>query len=174
MIAGISFESIYFYLLIICAVLAMVMLIFGDIFEFDGPIDPILVIPWFAFLGLFGYLGEKLTALNSFVILIGAGILASILVFLLNFYFILPMRRAESTISISEKDMEGNVATVITPIPIKGMGEIQFKSVTGSLSRPAAFFEPQETEALQGSQVLIIEVKERVCYVVPYQGSLPI
>ena len=36
--------------------------------------------------------------------------------------------------------MEGRVATVITPIPVRGMGEIQLKSVTGSLSRPAAFY----------------------------------
>ena len=35
--------------------------------------------------------------------------------------------------------MEGRVATVITPIPVRGMGEIQLKSVTGSLSRPAHF-----------------------------------
>ena len=33
--------------------------------------------------------------------------------------------------------MEGRVVTVITPIPVRGMGEIQLKSVTGSLSRPA-------------------------------------
>lgn len=174
MLGGIPIETIYFYMLIICAILAVLMLFFGEVFEFDGPIDPILIVPWFSFIGLFGYLGEKFTDWSSLLILIGSAVIASILVFLLNFYFVLPMRRAESTISISEKDMEGNVATVITPIPVKGMGEIQFKSVTGSISRPAAFFEPQEDSALQGSQVLIIEIKDRVCYVVPYEGSLAI
>jgi hypothetical protein len=47
------------------------------------------------------------------------------------------------------------------------MGEIQLKSVTGSLSRPAAFYVPQEVAAPRGSEVLIIELKERVCYVIP-------
>ncbi len=55
--------------------------------------------------------------------------------------------------------MEGRVATVITPIPVRGMGEIQLKSVTGSLSRPATFYVPQEVAAPRGSEVLIIELK---------------
>ena len=54
------------------------------------------------------------------------------------------------------------------------MGEIQLKSVTGSLSRPVAFYVPQEVAAPRGSEVLIIELKERVCYVIPYEGSLKI
>lgn len=60
------------------------------------------------------------------------------------------------------------------PNPVRGMGEIQLKSVTGSLSRPAAFYVPQEVAAPRGSEVLIIELKERVCYVIPYEGSLKI
>lgn len=38
-------EQIYFTVLLICAFLAVVLLIFGDIFDFDGPIDPMLIIP---------------------------------------------------------------------------------------------------------------------------------
>lgn len=87
---------------------------------------------------------------------------------------LVPLKNSEATISISEKDMEGRVATVIIPIPVRGMGEIQLKSVTGSLSRPAAFYVPQEVAAPRGSEVLIIELKERVCYVIPYEGSLKI
>ena len=80
---------------------------------------------------------EELTAVNSWLILIVSGILSTIIVFFLNFYVLVPLKNSEATISISEKDMEGRVATVITPIPVRGMGEIQLKSVTGSLSRPA-------------------------------------
>lgn len=172
MIFGLSFETVYWYVLMICAVLAVLLVFFGDILEIDGPIDPMLVIPWLAFIGLLGYLGEKFTSIQSWLILAVAVAVSSLLVFLLNFYVIVPMRRAEASISISEKDMEGRVATVITPIPIGGMGEIQFKSVTGSLSRPAKFYSEQKEAAGSGSEVLIIEVKERVCYVVPYEGSL--
>ncbi|BDP73397.1 hypothetical protein EfmAA96_11820 [Enterococcus faecium] len=40
------------------------------------------------------------------------------LVFLLNFYILMPMKHAESTMSSSEKTLEGQVAVVITPIPV--------------------------------------------------------
>lgn len=171
MIQGVPLETIYFYTLIICAGVAVFLVIFGDIFDFDGPVDPMLIVPWFAFTSLFGYLGGQLTSWNEWGILAGSAVLSTILVFFLNFYVLIPMRRAESTISISEKDMEGNVATVTIPIPVSGMGEIQFKSVTGSLSRPAAFYAPQIEQAERGEQVLIIEVKDRVCYVVPYKEN---
>ncbi|WP_430608135.1 hypothetical protein IGJ55_001405 [Enterococcus sp. AZ170] len=172
MIQGIQIETIYLYVLIVCAVIAVLLVIFGDIFDFDGPIDPMLLIPWLAFTSLFGYLGERLFEWDHLLLFLASGVIASILVFFLNFYVLMPMKNAEATISISEKDMEGNTATVITPIPVGGMGEIQLKSVTGSISRPAAFYSAQDQPIEQGEQVLIIEIRKRVCYVVPYKGSL--
>lgn len=174
MIKGIPLETIYLYSLIICGGIAVLLVIFGDMIDFDGPVDPMLVIPWLAFTSLFGYLGERLLGWNHFLLFLGSGSIALILVFLLNFYVLVPMKNAESTLSISEKDMEGNTAIVVTPIPINGMGEIQFKSVTGSINRPASFYAPQDQPIDQGAQVLIIEIRERVCYVVPYEGSLQI
>lgn len=172
MIQGIPIETIYFYTLVTCAGIAVLLVIFGDVFDFDGPIDPMLAIPWLAFTSLLGYLGERLVDWNHLMLFIVSGAIASILVFFLNFYVLMPMKNAESTISISEKDMEGNVATVVTQIPVGGMGEIQLKSVTGSINRPAAFYASQDHPIDQGAQVLIIEIRERVCYVVPYEGSI--
>lgn len=172
MIRGVPIETIYLYTLIVCAGVAFLLVIFGDIFDFVGPIDPMLAIPWLAFTSLFGYLGERLLGWDHLMVFLVSGAVASILVFFLNFYVLVPMKNAESTLSISEKDMEGNIATVITPIPVGGMGEIQLKSVTGSISRPAAFYAPQDQPIERGAQVLIIEIRERVCYVVPYEGSL--
>lgn len=168
---GVPLDTIYFYTLITCAAISVVLFLFGDIFDFDGPVDPMLIVPWIAFTSLFGYLGEKAFDVNSWVILfIGIG-LATLLVFLLNFYILVPIRNSEATISMSEKDMEGLKGIVITPIPIKGMGEIKISSVTGSMSRPAAFYEEQEQGVAQGKEVLIIEIRDRVCYVVPYKDN---
>ena len=147
MLEGLPLETVYFYALVGSAVLAFLLIIFGDVFNFDGPVDPMLIIPWIAFTSLFGYLGEELTAVNSWLILIVSGILSTIIVFFLNFYVLVPLKNSEATISISEKD---------------------------SLRRPAAFYVPQEVAAPRGSEVLIIELKERVCYVIPYEGSLKI
>ncbi|MGH2168444.1 hypothetical protein ACQ1Z1_15510, partial [Enterococcus faecalis] len=74
--------------------------------------------PWIAFTSLFRYLGEELTAVNSWLILIVTGILSTIIVFLLNFYVLVPLKNSLATISISVKDMSGRVATLITPIPV--------------------------------------------------------
>ena len=60
-----SIEQVYFYMLIICTILSVVLFLIGDILQFDGPIDPILIVPWIAFTSLFGYIGETLTTLGS-------------------------------------------------------------------------------------------------------------
>ena len=46
MIGGVVLETIYWYTLLTCAGIAVFLLVFGDIFDFDGPIDPILIVPW--------------------------------------------------------------------------------------------------------------------------------
>lgn len=171
MIAGYPMDTIYMYVLIGCTVISIFLFIFGDIFDFDGPIDPMLIVPCLAFTSLFGIIGEKFFDFSSLVIfLLGFGI-SLIIVFLMNFYILIPLRNSESSISVSEKDFEGQKATVITPIPLKGMGEIKISSVTGSITRPATYYEPQEKEVKAGEDVLIIEIKERVCYVVPYKQN---
>lgn len=171
MIGGIPLYNIYFYTLIVCAVLALLLFVFGDIFQFDGPFDPTLIVPWIAFISLIGYIFEKTTYWDSLYIFLGAFGISTVVVLLLNFFVVVPLKKSESTLSSSEKTMEGQKAHVVTTIPINGMGEIQLKSVTGSVSRPAAFFEPQEVEVLQGQDVLIIEIRDRVCYVVPYKEN---
>ncbi|HCT95931.1 hypothetical protein [Vagococcus sp.] len=168
---SLSLETIYFYGLLVCAGIAILLFLFGDIFEFDGPLDPMLIVPWLAFVSLVGFLGERLTTLSSlFILLIGVA-LATILVFLLNFYVLVPLKNSESTLSTTEKSFEGRVATVVTPIPITGMGEIKISSVTGSTTRPASFYEEQTESIKNGNQVLIIEVRNHVCYVVPYNEN---
>ncbi|MFV0560275.1 MAG: hypothetical protein ACK5NA_06115 [Enterococcus sp.] len=172
MIGGVALESIYWYTLLVCAFLSIALVFIGDIIEVDGPIDPVLIVPWIAFASLIGYLGEKFTSVSSLIIFLVAAALSTIVIFLINFYVVLPMKDAESTLSSSEKTFEGQVADVVTTIPVHGMGEVQIKNVTGSINRPATFYSGQSEDAAQGSKVLIIEVKEHVCYVVPYNGGI--
>ncbi|MFC6348461.1 hypothetical protein [Vagococcus carniphilus] len=171
MIGGIPIDTIYLYVLIGCTVLSILLFVFGDIFDFDGPVDPMLIVPWLAFTSLFGIAFESLFDLNHGLVLFLGGGISTIIVFLMNFYILVPLRNSEASIAVSEKDLEGRKATVITPIPVKGMGEIKISSVTGIITRPASFYQPQEIEVKAGSDVLIIEIKNRVCYVVPYQEN---
>ena len=45
MLWGYSLETIYFYVLIVTALLAVISFFVGDIINFDGPIDPVLIVP---------------------------------------------------------------------------------------------------------------------------------
>ncbi|MGX7024197.1 hypothetical protein [Vagococcus hydrophili] len=171
MVAGYPLDTIYLYVLIGCTVVSILLFIFGDIFDFDGPIDPMLIVPWLAFTSLFGIIGEKFTDVTSIIVFLLSGGLAMIIVFLMNFYILVPLKNSEASIAVTEKDLEGRKATVITPIPLKGMGEIKISSVTGIITRPASYYEPQEVEVKAGSDVLVIEIKDRVCYVVPYKEN---
>ncbi|MGX7058601.1 hypothetical protein [Vagococcus humatus] len=174
MIGNLSYETVYLYLLIACVGMSVVLLMIGDIFQMDGPVDPMLLVPWLGIIALIGYIGERYNLIHSGLLLgIAIGI-STVLVFLLNFYVVVPLKKTESTLSSSEKDLEGQKALVITPIPIKGMGEIQVKSVTGSITRPASLYVMPDKERVaikKGESVLIIEIHDRVCYVVPYQEN---
>lgn len=55
MIGGVSLEVIYWYTLLVCAGIAIILVVFGDVFDFDGPIDPMLIVPWLTFTSLFGF-----------------------------------------------------------------------------------------------------------------------
>lgn len=165
-------ETIYFWILVVCAFFACLLMLIGDIFE--GPVDPMLVIPWVAFTALFGFIGERYTEYSSLIILSVGLVISTILVFLLNFYVLVPLKNADSTLSSSEKDLEGRVATVVTPIPEKGMGEIRYESVTGSVNRPASLYEKDTKEIKAGEKVLTIEIRDRVSYVVPYSEEFQI
>ncbi len=171
MIAGYPLDTIYLYILIGCTVISILLFIFGDIFDFDGPIDPMLMVPWLAFTSLFGIIGERFFDYKSIIVFLVSGGIATIIVFLMNFYILVPLKNSESSIAVTEKDLEGRKATVITPIPLKGMGEIKISSVTGSITRPASYYKPQVEEVKAGSDVLVIEIRDRVCYVVPYKEN---
>ena len=104
---SLSLETIYFYGLLVCAGIAILLFLFGDIFEFDGPLDPMLIVPWLAFVSLVGFLGERLTTLSSlFILLIGVA-LATILVFLLNFYVLVPLKIQNLHSQLLKKVLKG-------------------------------------------------------------------
>ncbi len=79
MFGGIALETIYWYTLLICAGIAVLLVIFGDVFDFDGPLDPMLLVPWLAFTSLFGYLGESLTEWSSVLIFVISAAISSVL-----------------------------------------------------------------------------------------------
>ncbi|ACT02423.1 NfeD family protein [Paenibacillus sp. JDR-2] len=79
------------------------------------------------------------------------------------FLYVKPMSESENSIALSEKDLSGKIAEVITAIPSKGYGEVLVKAGAGYTNQIAASFDGDEIPG--GSRVVVVEVKENTLYV---------
>ena len=170
---GLSIETIYLIMLIGSGSLTILYLFFGDALEGMGEatgfISPILILAFITFLSASGYIFETVTSLNSLIIIVIAAAIALILDTLLHFFVLIPMSSAEGSLSYTEKSLEGRIGKAILSIPEQGFGEVVIESVSGLISKPAASFEDKAIP--EGAEVLVIEVKNGVLYVVPYIKS---
>ena len=115
-----------------------------------------------------GYILEWFIDWSSLVILIIASISSIIFVTLLHLFVLVPIRSAEQSWGYSEDALIGSVGTAIVSIPIDGYGEVMVQWKSGVISKPAVSY---DNEAIsQDERVLIIEIKDGVFYVSPYQS----
>ncbi|MBS4179244.1 NfeD family protein [Lederbergia citrea] len=170
---GMSIETLYLTLLIVSGSLTILYLFFGDALEGLGEaagfLSPVLILAFISFFSAGGYILEKVTAIHSFIIIAIAAIAAVLLDILLNVFVLVPMKSAEQSLSYTEKSLEGRVGKAIISIPEQGFGEVVIESYSGMISKPAASFE--DTPISEGTEVLVIEVRNGVLYVTPYQPS---
>ncbi|MBS4209213.1 NfeD family protein [Bacillus sp. FJAT-50079] len=173
MLFGMAIETIYLTLLIISGSLTVLYLLFGDVLEgldeISGLLNPVLILAFITFFSAGGYILEKTTTLNSFLIIAISAFVSVILDVLLNVFVLVPMKSAEQSLSYTEKSLEGRVGKIIISIPADGFGEVIIENYSGMISKPAASFENEIIS--EGTEVLVIEVKNGVLYVVPYQKS---
>ncbi|UOE94326.1 hypothetical protein [Alkalihalobacillus sp. LMS39] len=172
-ILGYSLQFIYLVGLIIGGVLTLLYILLGDIiegiFEFipDGIFNPSLVLSFISVLSATGYLLERFTAMNSFLILFISGGGALLFVTLLNIFIFIPLSNAEESLAYSDEDLKGRIGKVILTIPKDGVGEVLIESKTQRISKSARSFDnidiPFETD------VLVIDVKEGVLYVTVHE-----
>lgn len=83
------------------------------------------------------------------------------------FLWVAPMKKAEVSTGYSMGDLQGKMGDVLVSIPANGYGEVLIPMVNGVTNQIAASFE-QEAIA-EGMRIVVVEVKENVLYVVPYQ-----
>ena len=169
---GFAIQDLYLWILIIAAILTVVVLLFGDlldgIFESVPFLHPVLVLSFFIFLSAIGYVLEWFMNWESIVILIISSILSIIFVTLLHLFVLVPIRSAEQSWGYSEEALMGSVGTAIVSIPIDGYGEVMVQWKSGVISKPAVSYDNKAIP--QGERVLIIEIKDGVFYVSPYQS----
>lgn len=172
-IFGLSLDTIYLIVLGIAGLFTIIYILFGDIldgFEILGFLNPALILAFFTFFSASGYVLEKITSLPPLLTILIAAITAIILDTLLNVFVLLPMASAEESLGYTEDSLKGRIGRIIIPVPENGFGEIFIESKSGMISRPAASFDNEIIE--EGKKVLVLDIKDGVLYVVPYENEL--
>lgn len=132
-------------------------------------LQPIL---WVSGLTAFGGTGFLITRLTSYSPLTSLGLAAlggvslSIAAY---FIWVEPMRDAEASTGYSMQELVGRVGEVWTTIPEKGLGEVLITMVSGTTNHMAASF--TEEPIREGTQVLVVEVRDHVLYVTPFENQ---
>lgn len=172
-IFGASIETIYVVLLIAAGSFTILYLFFGDVLEGAGEVSvflsPVLILSFITFFSVFGYLLEKTTGFNSYTIMVLSAAGSFALVTLLHLFVLVPLSSAEGSLGYTEQSLEGRVGKLIISVPDNGFGEVFIESKSGMISKPAASYEGSSID--EGQEVLIIEVKNGVLYVVPYKKN---
>jgi membrane-bound ClpP family serine protease len=174
-IFGLSIEAFYLTVLIIAGGITLLYLLFGDflegIAEATGFLNPTLILAFITFTSASAYIFEFLTSFNHLLIISISVMIAIILDVLLNVFVLIPLSRAEESLVYTTQSIRGRVGDVIIPIPVDGFGEVIIKSASGTIAKSAASFENKAIA--EGEKVLIIEVKDGVLKVLPYENKDP-
>lgn len=167
---GLPIEQLYMYILIFSGALTVLYVFFGDVADVgDGVpfLNPAVLLAFFTLLSAGGYLLEAATDWSSPAILLAAAAGAFFLDLLLYFFVLVPLASAESSIAYTDESLAGQVAKVITPIPVDGYGEVVIETYGGIISKRATGYDNEAIE--HGKSVLIIEVADGTLYVRDYE-----
>lgn len=168
-IFGYSIESIYLFALITGVILTVLYIFVGEVLEGmmeigDGGINPITVIGYITMVGGLGYVMETITFMNSGTILIVNLLLSLIVVALVNFFIIVPIKRSEKNTSYSIQELKGTTGEVFTTIPAEGFGEVVIPRTHGTISKPAKSFDRENLP--EGTKILVIDIDEEGVFLV--------
>ncbi len=171
---GATLENIYLFMLILAGILTILYLFLGDFLDGIGEISPFLnpalILAFITFFSASAYILEITTSLSTMLIAAISITIAFILDAVLNIFVFIPMASAEESLSYTEDSLKGRVGKIIISIPMDGFGEMIIKSKSGTISKPAASYDNETIN--EGQQVLVIEVKNGVLYVIPYEEEL--
>ena len=175
-IFGYSLQDLYLFGLIIGGALTLLYILFGDILDGlfdaspDGMFNPTLILAFITIVSATGYLFEKLSPINSFIIFLLSIVFALILVTILNVFVLIPLASAEESIALKDDDLKGRIGKVIISIPEDGFGEVVIEGNSGTIAMSAKSFDdkpiPYDTKVL----VIDIDGKNGVLYVIPHDN----
>lgn len=168
---GYDIESIYLFLLIAGVVLTILYIFVGELLEGlmdvggDAILNPITLIGYITLVGGLGYVLETVGFfLGSGMILLINLVTSAIVIVLVNYFIIIPVKRSEKNMSYSINDLKGTVGEVFTTIPADGFGEVIISRTHGTVSKPAKSFDDEEL--LEGTKILVIDVDDEGVFLV--------
>lgn len=131
-----------------------------------SPLKPITIISFLTVFGGIGMMGTHY-GLNPILVFILAFISAFIVSWMLFKGVVVPLYRAQSTSAISQEQLIGMTATIISTIIEGGYGTISY-TVNGSRhNAPAKGVINQSIR--QGKEVIITDIKDNLFYVQPVE-----
>lgn len=173
--------ELYWGCLIFGVIFATLTILFGDLLDshFDGSfhafsldhaewLQPTVIIGGITIFGGTGVMLTRYTGLADSLVILFSLLGAIVLSVLLYFLYIKPMKNCENSSGFFMKDLIGRTGEVITPIPVTGCGEILIKAGAGNTNQIAASHDNIELSI--GTQVVVIDVREKVLYVSAYTG----
>ncbi|WP_431028262.1 NfeD family protein [Lysinibacillus sp. LZ02] len=175
MLFGFSLATVYLTILIVIGLATILYLFFADVADglAEGIpfFDPAVMLAFITITAAGGYLCEKFTSLSHLFVLLLALFISLISTALLYYFFLVPLRSAETSLSYTDESLAGQTGRVITPIPVDGFGEIVITTVSGVINKRAASYNHEEIPYDQ--EVLVIEVVDGTVYVQAYENVFP-
>ncbi|MFB1050292.1 NfeD family protein [Paraliobacillus sp. JSM ZJ581] len=132
--------------------------------------NPLLLFGTLAVVSGSGVLLTKYTGISHIYVLIISLMIGLLAYFVIYYLLVIPLSNAESSTSVSIHDLVGKTGEVITSIPANGYGEVFIASTNGSRSETARSFDYVDLK--QGSEIVVIEVKEQILYVAALTNDL--
>lgn len=175
--------EVYWGLLIGGAIFVLISIVFGELLDamFDGIlgflsldhagfVHPLTLIGGLTMLGGMGILLTLNTSLATwaiFVLALCASILLSVSLYM---FYLKPMQQAENSVAYSMQELVGSIVEVSVPIPKSGFGEVTVsKNGAGLTHHIAASWDEQEIQ--RDERVVVVEVKDSVLYVSPFEDK---
>lgn len=164
-----SMLEIYWYCFIGGTIFAVLLVLFDMVLGgwLDGVMDalpdaiqPISLVGGIVAFGGSGILLTEYTGLGTWMVAAYSLLAAVALSMAVFFFYVRPMRQAESSVAYSIAELPGKIGEVTVPIPVGGFGEVQFVLAGGRVHEIASSIEAEELAA--GEKVVAVEVKDGI------------
>lgn len=129
---------------------------------FFTALKPTVILSFITTFGGIGIINLR-NGFNNVISTAIAAFIAFIISFSINKFIIAPLNRAQNTSAISQKKLRGNLGKLTVGINGDGFGRINYTIGGSSYNSPAKSYDGKDIE--KGSDVIIIEIKNRVFYV---------